>query len=68
MPKAGWDMGDPITNMGGTYQPSSRDLMLIAALGDLLQADPKIPDDVSEWIKSKILKLKEPERINDQPT
>ena len=41
-------MGDPITNMGDAYQPSSRDLMLIAALGDLLQDDSRIPDDVLE--------------------
>jgi hypothetical protein len=48
--------------MGDTYQPSSRDLMLIAALGDLLQNDSKMPDDVSEWIKLKLLQLKGSEK------
>ena len=47
--------------MGETYQPSSRDLMLIAALNDLLQGDPKIADDVLEWMSWKISQLKRSE-------
>jgi len=48
--------------MGDKYQPSSRELMLIAALGDLLQADQsKIPDDVLEWMNWKLSQLKRSE-------
>jgi hypothetical protein len=48
--------------MGDTYQPSSRDLMLIAALSILLE-DPKTPNEISEWIKPKLLQLKGSEKI-----
>jgi hypothetical protein len=48
--------------MGDKYQPSSRDLMLIAALSILLE-DPKTPNEISKWIKSKLLQLEGSERI-----
>ena len=44
--------------MADTYHPSSRDLMLIAALNTILLEDGDLPDSVSEWIKSKLSQLK----------
>jgi hypothetical protein len=49
--------------MGDKYQPSSREIMVIAALGDLLQDDREIPNDVLEWMNWKLSQLKGSEKI-----
>ena len=48
-----------INIMTSSNQPSSRDLMLIAALNSILLEDVDLPSGVPEWIKSKLKQLKE---------